>query len=722
MKNNYRVNQSVLFVLLVVSGCCTDSFKQNRVSRQDQAGSSHVAVLSVGPWESYRDAVQPTFKLSLEDALSLSIPNTMALAESTLDAFGAKLKVALPGTSFTDSATTHGETGAVTTTKTDSTKTTTSGDFSKLAFGESPAGSRTAAGLTAVPTATTPLGTEPVLKFLAATALYQEVQLLNRYVKDAAIGDDVAYVVRLQVSLMPRLRDEPYDAYSTISFFPGPFAPNTGKGEFKITESDSEKAARVRIVPLLVTDNIEAMLHSSSLDQIRQFALALSAVIQGVGVGADIQKVHDKLQTVLGRDLNSSFTLARVADNTLRCRFGALNQAQSKYAMIPQTHNVTLLVLVPNNLATNARQVTRTIRLAVKTSFVDLETGRDLPGRSGAEVHEAVRDVFADHGVKLVPTSEEIRNVLYAVADNNYSAFSNLVNQVASQDSKCDGKCKSAAKCAEATCTAHADPVGYLEAFWVDLVAIRNGSQYSSASFSVPQKKEASFALATNEQPVVVDDGKSVATITLAGGEGLDAQQLAAILKFKSKTKSLTFNATGIKVLENGKQVQVSFPSLAAYKLIDEKNPSGDSIEFSFLLADKSKRFADDVACQYLLVPKLPKPGFVMTSRARFVNSEGSKGTIRILFTEKTDTAKIRFTVDGADIDHIESETKTLTIQEDGDGWNVDANGTVKIDLKNLNPLASIAISAVDASNKATHAPIILTVSSQDTTKKSGGQ
>src|SRR6266481_5558802 len=70
---------------------------------------------------------------------------------------------------------------------------------------------------------------DPMLRFWAAAALYQEVKLINRYVTDGAIADEyIPYVIRLQVSVMPRKRDLPYDAYSLISFFAGKFDPKSG--------------------------------------------------------------------------------------------------------------------------------------------------------------------------------------------------------------------------------------------------------------------------------------------------------------------------------------------------------------------------------------------------------------------------------------------------------------------------------------------------------------
>ena len=132
------------------------------------------------------------------------------------------------------------------------------------------------------------LGQEPLLKFWTAAALYQEVQLLNRYVQDAAIPEGfTAYVVRLQVSLLPWARNEPYDAYADISFFRGDFCHENRIEETPKCDGQTSQN-EVRILPLLVTDDIEAALEARSYDRIRQLALALSAVFKGVGVKSNL--------------------------------------------------------------------------------------------------------------------------------------------------------------------------------------------------------------------------------------------------------------------------------------------------------------------------------------------------------------------------------------------------------------------------------------------------
>jgi hypothetical protein len=152
-------------VLLTAVGCSSLFDSGKTVCRQEEAVSAHIAVVSVAPWETYRDLVQATFKLSPDDALAQVMPNTMALEQKIINAFGLTAKAALPGTTMSGTKTFQSEAGKAPTTSETQTETTTSGQTSNLTFSASPAGSRTASGL---PPSTSVLGTgigvDPMLR------------------------------------------------------------------------------------------------------------------------------------------------------------------------------------------------------------------------------------------------------------------------------------------------------------------------------------------------------------------------------------------------------------------------------------------------------------------------------------------------------------------------------------------------------------------------------
>src|SRR5882672_793486 len=58
--------------------------------RQDKVASVQIAAVSIAPWDQYRDAIQPVFKLTADDALKQVVPTTQSLDERIFDAVSAR--------------------------------------------------------------------------------------------------------------------------------------------------------------------------------------------------------------------------------------------------------------------------------------------------------------------------------------------------------------------------------------------------------------------------------------------------------------------------------------------------------------------------------------------------------------------------------------------------------------------------------------------------------
>ena len=88
-----------------------------------------------------------------------------------------------------------------------------------------------------------------------------------------------------------------------------------------------------------------------SFEDTRRLALSLSGAYAGpagqVAPSASARQFNADLRSLYSSDLNSVLTVARVSDNTIRVRLGAMQQAGSNYAMIPRNHNISLLMMVP---------------------------------------------------------------------------------------------------------------------------------------------------------------------------------------------------------------------------------------------------------------------------------------------------------------------------------------------------------------------------------------
>lgn len=681
----------VILGMILVAACwtfagCSSLFDSTHVCRQEDAASAHIAVISVAPWDAYRDAVQPNFKLSSDDAFALSLPNTLALEQKVVDALGLTAKVALPGTSMSETKTLHSETGKPTIETHDLAQTNSSGDASKLTFSPSPAGTRTAAGL---PPSTSvlgvPLGTDPMLKFLAADALYQEVQIINRYVKDAAVFENfLPYLVRFEVSLMPRRRNLSYDAYTLISFFHGPW----------LEPREPASKSEVQVLPMLVTDDLESLMESRSIDQVRQIAFALAAAVHGVGVSGDIQKLNETLRTALGRVFNSTFMVARVSDNTIQCRFGAAYQAESKYAMIPQTHKVSLLVLVPREKAAVPERDERTIRVVAKTTLTDPISGATLKEQTRSEEQAELIKLLERRGVANQIASSDAYDLRKYMAANNFYDFKEKLLQMNPN-------------------------ITYPEAIWVEVTSIRNRHSVSSATFTVPQQDPGlikdRIELA-GHVPTLQDDGKGMsATLLLLRGLNLTSSQLGAFLTITPKRSgkpALTFAADSIGIAGGGNQINFSFPSISPYKLTDTNGILDADAKLTLYTSGRnSTNLLAGANCSYILKPDAAKAGFTISTRSKFINTDGTNaGSCQVLFTEKKPDAKIRFIVQGAELNTVQSASDGLTVQPDVDGWIVSTNGTVKLLLGNLSSISPVVISATDTSNKAASPQIVLPV------------
>jgi hypothetical protein len=678
-----------------------------------------VAVLSVARWEKYRDALQPQFKLSPEEAVMQSLPNTAAFEERLLDAFGLRVKAALPESVRTRTSNVHNETGNAPTYTSDVTDTSTPGDISTLGFEPSPTGTTTASDLPVPSVTGGALGTDPLLKYWTALALWQEVQLVNRYVRDAAIDERFApYLVRLQVTLLPRYRGAPYDAYTTISFFPGDFPqhdvfadalpPPTAVAAGNVSISIPTSMKDVQIVPLLVTDDLEAALQSRSVDQVRQFALALSAMVQGLGLGGDIQKVEEALRTGVSRDFNATFTIARVSHNTLRVRIGALQrvgvEAQVEYSMIPQTHNVTLLMLVPRNRAEKEAPAERMIRLVSSTAMVDAVSGEVLESRELEAPQERYKAAFESRRVPP-PGKEDISILARCVAANDRDGFGEYIKKLGL-------------------------PIHFIDSLWIDFAAGRDASQYCTAVMVVPSVRQPRV-LDETQAPVLFDDGKGSMIAQIRGAADVDPAELVGtlnavvtLLKTDAPTpanESIELSSTSISISEAGNQLQVTFPSLTALnrKPVDGKDvrlqlkalnkpldAPGTALEDVFVGAAKSA----GLKCTYV-AKAIDKVGFDMAVRARVIDADpAGKGRVQVVFEGVPTKAEISLSLEGADIVSLTGQPASMIGKDAKGKLRIVSDGTLVIELENLHSIATVVITARDEKGTGKPATVVLPV------------
>src|SRR5262245_58650219 len=182
-RNSLYFYSILLVPLMVPQGCRTDPLRERyrippiswvrdlfrgyRLSHED-LGSTHVSVLSVIDWERYRAEFQPQYELTPETALAQAVPDTLQVEDSLLRAFQARFGLKLSKSSALPAGFQPGGAGQ---------------DDLWPPANEGSNGDATEN--TAIDKQN--LKTDATLQYLAATALFQEVKLLNRYLLNASI-------------------------------------------------------------------------------------------------------------------------------------------------------------------------------------------------------------------------------------------------------------------------------------------------------------------------------------------------------------------------------------------------------------------------------------------------------------------------------------------------------------------------------------------------------
>lgn len=416
---------ALLAQIPALSGCVVSRIRDAYIpvpSTIDEVGSVRVSAVSVARWSDYVDVLQPQFKLDAEKALEKVVPTTRAETSRAISDVGFDLRLAAPVDTRSVSSTASTADGT-TSKQSTVTETKAAGDL---------AGVDSASATVAVPGAdaaaslfgdvASVLATvDPRLQYQAATALFQEVQVLNRYVRDAVTRTDYEpYVVRLQVTLMPRRRNLPFDAYVNLSFFVDPVRH----------DGPHATCANPIVVPLLATDSLEASLADAQDRRIRQIGLAAQVLAQ-TAAGVSFKNLSDELEGLLGRNVNSTFTIGRLSDNTVRARLGALQQVNSEYAMVPRTEAVTLLVLVPaavvrqeaagSDASGGCADGGRSGRLQIRTfnEMIDARNGRSLAQKPLQLESDDVADLVETYGL----SGESIERAWEDMVLNDWQAF-----------------------------------------------------------------------------------------------------------------------------------------------------------------------------------------------------------------------------------------------------------------------------------------------------------
>lgn len=154
----------------------------------------------------------------------------------------------------------------------------------------------------------------------------------------------------------------------------------------------------IKVIPMLVTDNVESAIEARASSRIADISLQLQAVLsRGLAGNAGLRERLNEIQRALYRDYDSLMTVAGMTEDTVQVRFGARGMTQQEYDLDAVTQNVTLLLAVPAGLDFSS------VDLAMASRVVDSKSGRELPSIGDEQLETRARDIFARLGRDLEP-------------------------------------------------------------------------------------------------------------------------------------------------------------------------------------------------------------------------------------------------------------------------------------------------------------------------------
>ena len=149
-----------------------------------------------------------------------------------------------------------------------------------------------------------------------------------------------------------------------------------------------------KVVPLLVTDDIERAASSAAAETARQLALALSVLAPFAQGSGSVNSVNQELQSLAGQNYDSLLTVGRGVDNTVIARIGAayqsvpnkgwlarLNGDITTRALVGQNYDIATVVLVPKAYFKRGLMQDTSLKVNVYTEFRNARDGTLLSDR-----------------------------------------------------------------------------------------------------------------------------------------------------------------------------------------------------------------------------------------------------------------------------------------------------------------------------------------------------
>lgn len=676
-------------IFVTIAGCSQPGlFEPNRVDTQEQAGAANIAVTMVAPFEDFVRELDFKFNLEPKEAVSRVLPRTSILDRRLLEITQFAGQVAQ------GQAPQNGQLP-------DLPADPRLGRDVRVSQDRLPKDNE--------------LQQDPILNYTAATHLMHEVKLLEKSVQNAALArDHVPYVVRLQLNLIPYRRHQPYDYYATIGFFPVDRSIKT-----PLTKG-------VQVLPLLVTDNLEHSATQRTLDVVRQIQLA--ARLSGGGLLGQLgfSQYREDLQSILGSDHNSLRTIGRVTNNTIQIRLGARRQATAGYATVPQSHNITAILLVPRKLARKAGSGDGIISVNLNSVLRDADSGEELPANPENTREDELRRVLMASvrggNLNLQFTEQSCRAYLKRLGFKSISECMDasgdedkfvraLRGRIFSNDINGFDKLLKITGLKDRLKRS-------VRSLWLSMVETMGRHKFAAARFQLPRHFEPK--LPPVQAVFFTDDGKSSMSATLSGGSSLQGLEIKADLELVADAepfdKPIRVTALDARPSSDGKQVTVRFPSAKAYGFAGSDPAKTKMFNETAVLRirldskhpwnkQRGRRAYRDIyyAAKSASAPAAPK--FQVATNSKVIKSRNGQGSVTLFLDLNKKVFDVDITLDGGEIvgAHLEGNTASTLAVKKGK-VTVSQTSQITLLMRNLDPAfgAKFNLKSKSNGNRAT--------------------
>lgn len=733
-----RSRKLISFVLyVVVLNGCSASLPTREFRHQEDAGTVQVAVQSIAPFdEDFVNQLQPELALA-DEAAAGAIAQTRIQQLERVREILADIGIGLPQDTNQLTKTLNADGTTTVTGKDEKTPPTTSSIPTAPTAGTSS---------TSAPTQTeTETTTDLSLTYRSVLALKQEIALLNRQVRDAAVSRGTRpYVVRFLVTLNPSARREPYNAFATISFFaeseekqlPQYLARVDAMQKLVAWAGNHDYCNRpLEVVPLFVTDNLESSADNLGLQSGVNVGAAVGGTPQNILARLGFRARAENKTKTQGRSFNALQTIGRVSTNTIETRLGAFISGND-FEMVPRTYNVTVLALVPTYAgvldeyptmdaveraearhAANEIPACRQIAFTSLYRFTDGRTGRTLKSKFGKAADKDLEQVLKNADLDRTALAD-VRRLMTLAQIDDYEAFRNsLTSKPEAQTSSSGGTANTVepfaylrAELLESYANSHSEEIRpeAVRLLWADLVNVARRSGRSYGHVSVPSSDFQMFPV--DAVGSIVDDHKK-AVLTVAGARNLSSTALDGRMEFAVERGTWqSVYASKVTVSRDGRRAAFEFDSPFIFGDTAPRDvrvtvtrdgglksfQAGSTFEWEGALECFGREFCSRLT--YVEKPEKPEapkaaPAIAMSVTSPHIvrNTKESTGSVAVSFATLKENApkKVRIAVSGGFINSTSPQ-----ILPNGLDYVGASSGTYVLQLNNLAPRGKVTIRA----------------------------